>query len=368
MSNKVEVRPPVKEEIDTLQEFWERHRRSEEGGSRVRTRDQLLHDCYLNPFRPQVLTSLLAWFGDRPIGHLAASDCPAYLKGKPQASAWWSGFYVLQEAGQYKAEAAVKLVSSVLRQPHAHAMVGIGGTDLQVLRLYEKLNFRSYGLVPFFYKIMNGQRVLRELRILRSRPWVASCASLAAAAWLPAKLAELIFVPRFLPVTEFSVQEWDAFPEAMDDLWSRVAPCFDLIFDHSSAYLNWRYDRNRYRRLGVFSGRSLVGVVVCKLTRMRENEHFGNLVVGTVVDVLCDPKQRQQVRHVLRAGVEHLGSLGAELIVANASHAAFCKGLLDCGFLKGPSNYMFLTKGIAGPDSIAQCHITRGDSDGDYRL
>ena len=368
MTSNVEVRHVTREEVGSLQEFWERYRRIEDSGTWVRTCDQLLHDCFLNPLHQNEAAASLAWYGNRPIGHLSASNCPVYLKGEAFTSAWWQGFYVLQEAGHYKADAAVKLVTSVLRQPHAHAMVGIGGTDLQVLKLYDKLKFRNYGLVPLFFKPVNAQRVLRQLRMLRNRPITAFCSNAAATTWLPAKVAELLFVPRFLHSAEFSVREWEVFPVTVDELWSRVMPSFDLIFDRSSTYLNWRFSGSQYRRLGVYRDRDLVGFVVCKLTQMKDNLHFGNLIVGTVVDFICDPNRKREIRHVLRAGVQHLASLGADLVIANASFEPYCQGLRDCGFFEGPSNYMFLARDIQGPVSISQCHITRGDSDGDARL
>jgi len=355
-------------DLDRLQEFWEDHRQSEDAGSWPRTPDQMLHDYFLNPLSRNGSSAQIAWSAENLIGHLGTSDSVAYCRGKPVAATWWQGFYVLQQAAQFKADAAVRLVMSVLKKPGAHAMVGVGGSEVQVLKLYERLGFHNYGFIPFFFKVVSGRRVLQQMRMLQNHPITATFASVAAATRIPAKAGEMLFMRRFLRKDSCVIEKWDRFPSAVDELWNRIAPSFDLIFDRSAAYLNWRFEGSRYERLGVFVDCKLVGVVICRLSPMKNNAHFGNLNVGTLVDFLCDPVSERDIRNVIHAGAEYIKSQGAELIVSNASHARFQDGLKSCGFLQGPSNYQFLTKALDGPESLGQCHITRGDSDGDARL
>jgi hypothetical protein len=368
LNAQIEIRRVERDDLSNLQKFWEDHRQNEDSAAWTRTPEQMLHDYFLNPLSRDGSGAQVAWSAENLIGHLGTSDSVAYLNGKPVPATWWQGFYILQQAAQFKADAAVRLVTSVLKKPGAHAMVGVGGSEIQVLKLYERLGFRNYGFVPFLFKIVNGRRVFQQLRMLQRHPATAMIASVASATRIPAKASEIVFMRRFLQRDRCVLEEWNRFPSAVDDLWKRVAPSFDLVFDRSTSYLNWRFEAAQYTRLGVFVEGSLVGVVICRLSAMKSNAHFGNLNVGTLVDFLADPARERDIRNIIHAGSQYLASRGAELIVANASHSRFVQGLKQCGFLKGPSNYQFLTKALDGPENLNQCHITRGDSDGDARL
>ena len=114
-----------------------------------------------------------------------------------------------------------------------------------------------------------------------------------------------------------------------------------------------------------------VGWAVLLDTQMVDNKYFGNLRVGSIVDCLASP---ENASGVIRAATKVLEDRGVDLIVSNQSHAAWCAGLRDAGFLLGPSNFPFaaskeLTKLIHPvPTSMAQCHFTRGDGDGPIHL
>jgi hypothetical protein len=163
------------------------------------------------------------------------------------------------------------------------------------------------------------------------------------------------------------VETWRTFPPEADQIWNAVVPHYPLVFDRSREYLNWRFVDPRYLRLGVSQGERLLGWVVCKTTPMRDNRYFGNMTVGTIVDLLVDPTRREEIQSVLSVGLRSLVESGADLIVMNLSEQRLVREVRRLGFAAGPSNFHFFTKNL--PKLVLEeCHLTRGDSDGDAHL
>jgi hypothetical protein len=119
------------------------------------------------------------------------------------------------------------------------------------------------------------------------------------------------------------------------------------------------------------SGGEAVGWSVCLMTAMQENPHFGNLTVGTILDVLAPPEHLGALAGLTEAA---LGDLGAELIVTNQLHERRRQEFRRLGFLGGPSNYLVaLSKPLAAslgaePGAFGRSHVTRGDGDGRIHL
>ena len=362
---RIEVRRAARPELPQLEKFWaelyaEQHR------TECRSGTELIHQVFLNPFSQDGGTAWMAWADGRAVGHLNASTCPAYSKGTEIPSCWWQGFYVLESLGVLKTDAAVKLAFTVAKQPMAQVQLGIGDQGEKAFQLYRGMKFRYWGAVPFFFQILHGARVLRELQILQRRRVSKWLAQVGSRLFLPGKLVELSMRRAPARHASLATELWRTFPRDADELWNRTRPEYDVVFDRSSAWLNWRYASDAYLRIGVRKNRELIGWAVCKATAMKDNPHFGTLQVGTIVDVYCQ-KHEPAIREVLGAARDVLVSEAVDLIVTNFSHRDYIAAIRSLGFARGPSNFQLLSKGL--PDvSLDAVHITRGDSDGDGRL
>jgi hypothetical protein len=93
--------------------------------------------------------------------------------------------------------------------------------------------------------------------------------------------------------------------------------------------------------------------------------------LGSLVDGFCAPADADRLIHCAR---EYLERDGADLIVSNQAHTAWCRGLRRSGFLRGPSNYIFASSSelikllCACGVGNADIHVTRGDGDGPIHL
>jgi hypothetical protein len=104
-------------------------------------------------------------------------------------------------------------------------------------------------------------------------------------------------------------------------------------------------------------------------TQKQRDRHFGDLRLGSVVDVLA---RRADAPHVVWAARCFLKDRGVDLIVSNQSHAGWADALRTAGFLSGPSNFAFAaSKALAeelGSATVRDVHLNRGDGDGPIHL
>jgi hypothetical protein len=159
----------------------------------------------------------------------------------------------------------------------------------------------------------------------------------------------------------------------VDTIWacSRDELVFSSVRD--LAALNDLYPESdpRLRRFLLRSNGHAVGWSTGIVTAMRDNQYFGNLSVGTILDGMAPP---EHLSALLALSRDELCQLGADLILTNQAHAKWQKQLHRVGFLPGPSNYaVAISKSLTAvlqetPDSESRIHVNRGDGAGRLHL
>jgi hypothetical protein len=158
-----------------------------------------------------------------------------------------------------------------------------------------------------------------------------------------------------------------------DALWERTNYRYPMIAARDARALNTLYPAadGRFIRLRVTRDGTIAGWALLLNTQMSSHKQFGDLRVGTVADCLALP---EDAGAVVAAAAEWLEARGVDLIVSNQCNARWCAALERCGFLHGPSNYVFAaSKQLA--DALEpfdanrhEIHINRGDGDGPIHL
>ena len=327
-------------------------------------REQLRSQEVGNPFANGAGSSWLASDMGEPVAHLSCSPCPAYHQGRRIDTGWWRDLFAVSAAD---GNATAALMLTVARLNVGHAVLGTPGVDSQVGKLYRALRFDYWGEVPFLYLALNGSNLLRNLVIFKKSRTISLASTVASHLFVPGKIIEMRHRRATKSDPHIRIERWRTFPQAAGDLWAQLINTFTLVFDRSTEYLNWRYAEPCYQRVGLFRNDQLVGWIVWKLTAMNDNTYFGNLRVGTVVDLLADPGKPADVEALLGVAVRGLAAGRADVIVTNLSDRRFVSCARVAGFRAGPSNYHFFSKNLPAL-KIDDCHLTRGDSDGDRRL
>ena len=103
---------------------------------------------------------------------------------------------------------------------------------------------------------------------------------------------------------------------------------------------------------------------------MKNNHLFGDLKVGTLVDGFG---RASDAPTLVAAGINHLAETGADIIVANFSHAAWIEACRRSGMFAGPDSYYHFVSPGGSPLFEDTCppgeiHMTRGHSDGMWSL
>jgi hypothetical protein len=247
--------------------------------------------------------------------------------------------------------------------------VGMGSADQPWPRLIQAMGW-SLQPVPFFFKVVRGGAFFRNIRPLRTSPLRSVALDIAAASGLGHVGMKLVHFQRSRgnppALRAERIHTWGAWA---DPIWESYRESCSLVGYRDAGTLPALYPPDqRHLCYRLYADRSIVGWMVLLNTAMRDHRHFGQMRVGTILDCLTLPGYEQAA---IVAAVRTLTEAGADMLLANHSHAAWQEAIRRCGFLESPSNFLLgvskeLSRRIdAGQDRI---HITRGDGDGRLHL
>jgi len=263
---------------------------------------------------------------------------------------------------------APRLLQAALEQEPL--LFGIVARDQAIAKLDQALGWRLTTL-PFYFKALRPTRFLRELRVLRRRAGIALLLDVAAvtgAGWLGLKLAGGALRGRPRNDRTVRVELVERFGDWADAIWAANLPHYSFVGGRDAAALNATYPPGgtAFLRLRVSHGDSAIGWAVVQDTQLTSSEHFGDMRLGTIVDGFAAP---EHAGAVIRASADALAERGVDLIISNQSHYAWRRGLVEAGFLPGPSSCLFaaapaLARLIATADPAGRAvHMNRGDGD-----
>ncbi len=264
------------------------------------------------------------------------------------------------------------LMDAMRRQPLAYTL-GIGSLEEPLARMLASASWRL-DAVGFFFRVVRPAAFLRHIRHLRTTSWRRHALDLLAATRLasgPIRAWHLMRDRGCGRDCESEVVE--SFGAWADDLFVVAAPAYSLVAVREAAPLHVLYPASdrRFVRLRVRRGALTVGWAVVMNNQLDRHRHFGSMRLGSIVDVLALPGSEAAVAD---QATRYLERDGADLIVSNQSHCAWSAALRSCGYLRGPSNFLFaaspgLVKALEPYGTTLQgVHMTRGDGDGPIHL
>ena len=266
------------------------------------------------------------------------------------------------------------MLNAIKMKPLVFAL-GIGGYQEPVARILLRLGW-TFQAVPFFFRVQHPIRFLRNITYLRSTKLKRALADLLAFSglgWIAISLGNVLRPKMGTRGAPLKTQVIGDFENWADELWDACRRDYALCAVRDSATLKVLYPRTkpRFIRLKVSQYGKVIGWAVLLDTQMEGSPYFGDMRVGSIVDCMATRKDARQVIH---AAAQHLKSLGVDLIVSNQLDAAWGAALKNCGFLKGPSNYLFgASKQLVErlqpfSTTVSSIHMTRGDGDGPINL
>jgi len=261
----------------------------------------------------------------------------------------------------------------MLRAPLLYCL-GMGGYDRPLPQMLVRLGW-AHCLVPFFFRVVDPSRFLRNMQPLRSSPsrkFLLDLAAYSGAGWAGSKLFQgyrTLLAPRAPAVECCEVASFESaeFTESSQSLWEqarqtcsftavRDAEALRTLYPPSEAHLT----RMIIKRDGAAIGWAVVG-------ERRKDAKYGDMRVGSVVDCFALPGESFSV---VRCATQTLERQGFDLILSNQSHQACDEAFKAAGYLEGPSNFVFAASKklaellIPFEQVRPRMHLTRADGDG----
>lgn len=320
---------------------------------------------------PRLLEQQVAIDEDGIHGGVGLRYDPYYIDGEKVTLSYYA--YPISEGVVNRRYACVGVQLLQAAQAKCDYLYGIGsgGLSAPLMQLLLRSGFSGVN-IPFFFQMIRPARCLRTLPKLQSSPlrrMFARGAAWSGLPWAVVKSAQLwSSVHNGRALGSISYEITDKFGPWIDDLFDRSRGEYRFIASRESDVLEKIYPATSNVRRGVvYCDNQRVGWFVAIVPMLNKEKHFGDLKVGLLADVFAAPCHAHAV---IASATAYLKRQQVDLLVCNASHAAWKAALRKNGFYPGPSNCPLtispkLAERVAPfPESLAASHLTRTDGDG----
>src|SRR6202165_2630087 len=213
---------------------------------------------------------------------------------------------------------ALLLRDAMLRAPLLYCL-GMGGYDRPLPQMLVRLGWTNC-LVPFFFRVVNPSRFLKNMQTLRSsttRKVLLDLAAYTGAGWAGSKLLQgyrALRAPRSLDAQCREVASFEAGDaESLRSLWeqARQACSFTAVRDAEALRVLYPPAETHLTRLVMKRNGAAIGWAV--VGERRKDLKYGNMRVGSVVD--CFALQGESYS-VVRCATQTLDRPGFDLVLS----------------------------------------------------
>ncbi len=268
-------------------------------------------------------------------GGYALKPQPWVIRGEQRTVSDWQGPFSEGAISDRYAVLGIRMVRDMLRKQPLLFSWGHGGHEQPVVQMLRRMRWLLHD-TPFCLLICHPRRFLRHNRLLRESPGRALALDALAfsgagslglralhatqRARRPRRFrAHASEVPRFGPWADFL---WETHRDKYLALAVRDAAVMNTLLPEG--------DWPRGIRLRVTQGGRDLGWAVVMDTQMQNDERFGHLRVGSVVDCFADPDDAGEVAH---AATRFLRARGVDLIMSNQAHPRWARGFAENGYI-----------------------------------
>lgn len=266
------------------------------------------------------------------------------------------------------------LLNGIRRQPLSYCL-GMGSLENAWPRLLQAAGWKL-APVPFYFRVLHPRNFLRQIAFLRRTPARRTLLDLLAISGIGScGIRALNYLRQRAPGhrDQISGQTASQFAQWVQPVWESGRQSYHLCAARDLYSLDRLYPatKEQYLKLRVQEGGRTVGWAVMLDTRLSAHKHFGNLRLDSIIDCFAAAGKELEV---VWAALDLLERREVDLVVSNQSHEAWGGALRRCGFLTGPSNFLF----AASPGlektlrpfaaALPRIHFTRADGEGPSHL
>jgi hypothetical protein len=267
-----------------------------------------------------------------------------------------------------------KMIDYVRKRNSLCYAVGMGSLDRPLPRLLLALKWHVHA-VPFLFRVESPSRVVRQLRLLQKSPATRLVSRILAStglAWTGTKLLQARAVLSRVWNTGDLIEPVTSWGDWVAPLWTAYRQNCSFAFSRDHKTLGDIYPLREGRLIAyrISTSSRIVGWSVCLNTQMNNHKYFGSMRVATILDCVSVPGH---FASVIDLTARELSRMGADLIIANHSHALWQQAMKRSGFLEAKSNFLLattpeLSAAIEQSGGWMNVHVTRGDGDGRIHL
>jgi hypothetical protein len=336
-----------------------------------------------NPFEPGAEPPLVGVFIGPLLVACLTSIPTRFWNGREFAAGHWlKGFWVLEQhrdglIGYLLLKEMLKHVGLAASMPAAlgprRLSVALGMLDLGAVRNYiEPLRIaRILRKLDSRLLELNGvpKSALIALKIAKIPPVAYVMEALITLGLAAARLPSILGVRALTSKLEQRLpSEGD-----LDSLWDRARGAGSCCASRSGAYLRWRYERGangRYWFASCWRQAELVGLAVLQHPERLDDPRLAGLKIGSVVDLVFDPRCPDTLPSVLGAARRWARSLNYDALLLTMSHLALRGPVLRGGYVPMPGNIHLMLRDPGGKYGLSPnldaWMVTRGDAWSDH--
>ena len=259
-----------------------------------------------------------------------------------------------------------QLIKFALRQTPYVYVVGMGAEDRPLPRVLKAMGW-VVRPVPFYFRMIDAGRCVRELGPLRNSAWkrmagrvaaMTGAASIAAHVWHRGNAAD------FAVAKSHTVEEVTSWAEWANEVWSAFADkvSFSVLRDLDSLPFFYPVPASRLRVWRLVRRNAVEGWFGIAISDMRSSVYFGDLRVATLTDCIGSA---DAIRSGCVRAVGEAKRLGADLLITNQAHQALRDSCIAAGWRSAPSNFLMATSPRLTQELQEQSvYVTRRDGDG----
>jgi len=295
-----------------------------------------------------------------------------WVRGEISVVTDWQGPFSEGSVNAKYATLGLRLIRDmVAKRPQLYSW-GHGGNEQLVVQMLRKMDWLMHS-TPFCLRVLKPARFLRLNAYLRGT--AGRRAALDLLAWsglgfLGLHALHALLRLRGLRRFEARAAEVSEFGIWADALWERCSGRYTALAVRDAASMNALCPAQGWppvTRLKVERAGAVIGWALVMDTRMKADERFGELHVGSIVDCFADPADAVEVVH---AASRVLRNRGVDIIVSNQSHPEWARGFAQNGYLVLQNRRLFaaspdLRRRLEPFDACARgLHLTNMDGHG----
>ena len=258
------------------------------------------------------------------------------------------------------------LIKVALKQNPFAFVVGMGSAGNPLPRLLKAMGWRVME-APFLFRLLRPARAVRQLAPLRTsavRRLAAAVAGTTGVATVGAALLHRSSPAARRAASALQVEPVSRWTDEVSRVWETFAPAISLGVERTPEVLRFFYpeDGSGARAWVLRRGGAAAGWFGLLVTKMRNNQYFGDLTVATLTDCVGDD-EACAAAPLLAAQQARVA--GADIILTNQQHRSIAESCAAAGWRRGPSNFLIAaSKALSADVDWDRAYITRRDGDG----